>query len=74
MAQGPRIWCALMVVGLAAGCAARAEPLATAPSRPKLIVSRGGGGWKEGQVNEPIILINPKDPSRLVMFYSGMKL
>jgi len=59
------------MVGLAA-CAP--EPVAARLSQPKMIVSRGGGGWKDGQVNEPIILVNPKDPSRLVMFYSGMKL
>lgn len=41
---------------------------------PKKIISFGGGGWKEGQVNEPCILVNPKDPTRLVMFYSAMQL
>lgn len=41
---------------------------------PKKIINYGGGGWKDGQVNEPCILVNPKDSSKLVMFYSGMKL
>ena len=33
-----------------------------------------GGGWKDGQVQEPCILVNPKDASKLIMFYAGMKL
>jgi len=74
MTECPPILCKLLVVvGLVAGCAPSVRP-AAAPSQPKMIISRGGGGWKEGQVNEPIILVNPKDPTRLVMFYSGMKL
>ena len=55
-----------------AGCAP--APVAPPLPKPKMIISRGGRGWKDGQVNEPVILVNPKDPSRLVMFYSGMKL
>lgn len=46
---------------------------AVAPQIPHKIIDYGGG-WKDGQVNEPIILVNPKDRSRLIMFYSGMKL
>ncbi len=41
---------------------------------PKKIINYGGGGWKDGQVNEPCILVNPKDATKLIMFYSGMKL
>jgi len=44
------------------------------PPAPKEIVTYGGGGWKDGQVNEPCILVNPKDATKLIMFYSGMKL
>src|SRR6185503_12754749 len=62
---------ALVVIGLQA-CAT--SPVIAPLPQPKRIIARGGGGWKDGQVNEPIILVNPKDPSRLVMFYSGMKL
>src|SRR5262249_17616357 len=47
--------------------------VATIPT-PKKIISYGGGGWKDGQVNEPCILVNPKDAKKLIMFYSGMKL
>ncbi len=46
----------------------------TKATAPKKIIDFGGGGWKDGQVNEPCILVNPKDSSKLVMFYSGMKL
>lgn len=50
----------------------QAQPLAS-PS-PKKIINFGGGGWKDGQVNEPCIFVNPKDKTKLIMFYSGMKL
>ena len=46
----------------------------SAPLKPKKIVDCGGGGWKEGQVQEPCILVNPKDSSKLIMFYAGMTL
>jgi hypothetical protein len=36
-----------------------------------MIVNYGGGGWKSGQVEEPCILVNPKDSTKLIMFYSG---
>jgi hypothetical protein len=39
-----------------------------------MVINCGGGGWKDGQVQEPCILVNPKDPSKLIMFYAGMKL
>jgi hypothetical protein len=32
------------------------------------------GGWADGQLEEPCILENPKDSSRLIMFYSGANL
>jgi len=41
---------------------------------PRLIIPCGGGGWKDGQVQEPCILVNPKDRGKLIMFYAGMKL
>ncbi len=42
-----------------------------APRRQERVINFGGGGWKENQVQEPCILVNPKDPSRLIMFYGG---
>jgi hypothetical protein len=38
-----------------------------------MIINYGGGGWKNGQVQEPCILINPKDAGKLIMFYAGMQ-
>ena len=43
-------------------------------AKPRIVINCGGGGWKDGQVQEPCILVNPKDASKLVMFYAGMKL
>ena len=44
------------------------------PAKPRMVINCGGGGWKDGQVQEPCILVNPKDASKLIMFYAGMKL
>ncbi len=41
---------------------------------PVKIIDFGSGGWKDGQVNEPVVLVNPTDPHKLIMFFSGMKL
>ena len=32
------------------------------------------GGWAGGQIQEPCIMVNPKDSSKLIMFYAGMNL
>jgi hypothetical protein len=53
---------------------AAAQDAATTLPRPRMVINCGGGGWKEGQVQEPCILVNPKDPSKLIMFYAGMTL
>ena len=45
---------------------------AAAALKPVKIINYGGGGWKEGQVQEPCILQNPKDASKLILFYAGM--
>jgi hypothetical protein len=50
------------------------QPIVATSPAPVKIIDYGGGGWKDGQVNEPCILVNPKDSSKLIMFYSGMKL
>jgi hypothetical protein len=52
--------------------AKNAAPLV--PATPRMIINCGGGGWKDGQVQEPCILVNPKDSSKLIMFYARMKL
>ena len=40
--------------------------------RGKVVIDRTGRAWQSQQVEEPCILPNPKDPGRLVMFYSGV--
>ena len=45
---------------------------APAAIRGKVIIHRGSADWLSQQTQEPCILPNPKDPERLVMFYSGV--
>ena len=52
-------------------CAADGTPAAK-PIRGEVIVKRTNFAWESQQVQEPCILTNPKDQSRLVMFYSGV--
>lgn len=40
--------------------------------RGERIIDRTTSAWMSQQIQEPCILENPKDPSRLVMFYSGV--
>jgi len=47
-------------------------PGSDAPIRGEVILNRGSSAWESQQVQEPCILPNPKDPTRLVMFYSGV--
>ena len=42
------------------------------PIRGEVIINRTNAAWESQQVQEPCILPNPKDPARLVMFYSGV--
>ena len=42
------------------------------PIRDEVIIKRTASAWESQQVQEPCILPNPKDPARLVMFYSGV--
>ena len=42
------------------------------PLRGEVIIKRTDSAWESQQVQEPCILPNPKDPARLVMFYSGV--
>jgi hypothetical protein len=70
-------WIALAIVGVLAiaSPSARAQEDASAVvGKPRKILDCGGGGWKDGQVQEPCILVNPKSPGKLVMFYAGMQL
>lgn len=42
------------------------------PPRGQVIIRRTSAPWESQQVQEPCIWPNPKDPSRLVMLYSGV--
>src|SRR5512139_591124 len=68
-----------LLLGAAAGASALSSPVfATAvsvplrPIRGEVIIRRTTAAWQSQQVQEPCILPNPKDPTRLVMFYSGV--
>jgi predicted GH43/DUF377 family glycosyl hydrolase len=62
---------ALAVLVVAIGSAVGSAKEDPAPRRQKLVINYGGGGWKDNQVQEPCILVNPKDPHKLIMFYGG---
>jgi predicted dehydrogenase len=49
-----------------------AASAAPASARAEVIIPRQAHPWQSQQVQEPCILPNPKDPTRLVMFYSGV--
>lgn len=49
---------------------AAAEPPAVV--RGEIVLPREGREWMSQQVEEPCILPNPKDPDRLIMFYSAV--
>ncbi len=36
------------------------------------IINYGGGGWKDFQLEEPIVIPDPDDASNLIMFYSAV--
>ena len=64
----------ILGIGIHALPAQAQNAVPSAPPKPKRIITCGGGGWKDGQVQEPCILVNPKDASKLIMFYAGMTL
>ncbi len=64
---------ALILLSVAGSLAVGAEPPAgEAPLRGEVIIKRTDSAWESQQLQEPCILPNPKDPTRLVMFYSGV--
>ncbi len=68
----PKIPRRLLVVTLL-GCALTAWAHAAAPpeARAQIVIHRGDADWKSQQVQEPVILPNPKDPARLIMLYAA---
>lgn len=68
---------AVCLAGILSACLCRPAGRNAAPASlpaPRKIIDCGGGGWKEGQVQEPCIFVNPKDHRKLIMFYAGMGL
>jgi hypothetical protein len=65
--------CLCYVLGLYALPAIAQNAAPSPPLTPKKIIDYGGGGWKDGQVQEPCVMVNPKDSKKLIMFYAGMK-
>ena len=62
------------ILGMHALAAMAQNAGSSTPPKPRKIIDYGGGGWKDFQVEEPCILVNPKDTNKLIMFYSGVKL
>jgi hypothetical protein len=36
------------------------------------IINYGGGGWKDSQVQEPVVITDPTDSSKLIMIFAAM--
>ncbi|MFN0120924.1 MAG: hypothetical protein ACKV2V_10510 [Blastocatellia bacterium] len=73
----PRIPVLFVLLLLLPACSHAQSPASTPANLPGKIpvkIIDYGGGWKNGQVNEPVILVNPRNPARLIMFYSAMQL
>ncbi|MGZ5517822.1 MAG: hypothetical protein ACXWJX_09015 [Limisphaerales bacterium] len=68
----PTFGVALSLPALLSAALAADAVLAPTPIRGQVIINRASAAWQSQQVQEPCILQNPKDPTRLVMFYSGV--
>ncbi len=64
------IWLAVSVLAATVLGPELARP--ARPIRAEVIINRMAAPWESQQVQEPCILPNPKDPTRLVMLYSGV--
>ena len=42
------------------------------PIKAKRVINRALHEWESQQVEEPCVLVNPKNPNQLIMFYSGV--
>ena len=62
----------LITLGLSRPVAAGDANAPQTAIRGEVIIKRAAAPWESQQVQEPCILPNPKDPTRLVMFYSGV--
>jgi hypothetical protein len=64
------LWLAVPLIATVVLNSASAQP--PRPIRAEVIINRTAAPWESQQVQEPCILPNPKDPTRLVMLYSGV--
>lgn len=63
---------ALLALSLSSWIAFATEPAPPYSVPARVIIDRTTAAWESQQVQEPCILPNPKNPDRLVMFYSGV--
>jgi hypothetical protein len=61
-----------MAVSFAFSLNCAAETVLPSTIRGEIIINRTTAAWESQQVQEPCILTNPKNPERLIMFYSGV--
>ncbi len=69
------LFASLVVRSAAAESSASTPATRTAPAggiRGEIIINRADGAWESQQVQESCILVHPRDPTKLVMFYSGV--
>ena len=66
------LWVPLLSLAQAPTALAAEAAASQAPIRGTVIIKRADAAWESQQVQEPCILPNPKDPARLLMFYSGV--
>jgi hypothetical protein len=62
----------LLAWGVGSVCRADEKLIPNPAVRGEVIVKRTDAPWESQQVQEPCILTNPKDPARLILFYSGV--
>jgi hypothetical protein len=62
------------VVDAQLGGALRFNQTYTPPTRyaGNPIINYGGGGWKDSQVQEPVVFVDPTDSTKLIMLFAAM--
>lgn len=70
----PSLWIALVTCLLAASLtsAFAASSASSGAVRGRVFIDRLSAPWQSQQVQEACVLPNPKDPEKLIMFYSGV--
>lgn len=70
----PSLWIALVTCVMAASLtsAFAASSASSGAVRGRVFIDRLSAPWQSQQVQEACVLPNPKDPEKLIMFYSGV--